>query len=396
VPGRVAFVPLRYGPGVVGGSEALSREIALGFRARGWEVEVLTSRVVDHLAWTDELPEGPSEEQGVVVRRFSSVHRPSTTGLQAQRSIQQGVLPPVDLQWSWVSWRYAMPDLFHHLLRHGAGFDAVVFSPYLFWHTIVGMPAVLPNAVVMPCLHDEAYARLDVVRHVLADPRSVWFLSEPEHELAHRLGPVAEHHLVTGAGVAVPPRYDPESFRAAHHLDRPFVLYAGRRETDKGWDWLLDVFSWSCAHGNETVDLVTIGAGEVLPPRGLEGRVIDLGFVTEQQRNDAFAAALAYVQPSRMESFSRTVMESWLAGTPVLVVEGSEVVQWHCRRSGGGLTFSDGPSLAASISDLARQPARAQALAEAGREYVLAQYSWPVVLDRMEADLDALCGGTPG
>jgi len=66
------------------------------------------------------------------------------------------------------------------------------------------------------------------------------------------------------------------------------------------------------------------------------------------------------------------------------------VVQWHCRRSGGGVAFSDGPSLATAIADLAGDPAGARAMAEAGRRYVLADYSWPVVLDRMEGDLDLL------
>jgi glycosyltransferase involved in cell wall biosynthesis len=390
MPGRVAFVPLRYGPEVVGGSETQMREFATGLAARGWEVEVFTSRVVDHQAWSDELPEGAVEVDGLTVRRFTSVHRYSPSGLRAQRSIQAGVVPPIDDQWSWVGWRYAMPDLFHHLLRHGDYFDAVVFSPYLFWHTIVGVSAVPDNAVVMPCLHDETYARLDVVRHVLSSARSVWFQSEPEHALAHSLGPVSPHHVLTGNAMSVPDRYDPEGFCARHGITRPFLLYAGRREREKGWDWLLDTFAGSVAYGNDSVDLVTMGAGGVTAPKGMEGRVIDFGFVTDEERNDAFAAALAYVQPSRMESFSRTVMEAWLAGTPVLVVEGSAAVEWHMQRCGGGWSFHDSASLAGAVSRLAGDPAGASALADAGRRYVLEQYAAPVVIDRIEADLTYL------
>jgi glycosyltransferase involved in cell wall biosynthesis len=369
------------------------REFATGLAARGWEVEVLTSRVVDHQAWSDELPEGATEVDGLTVRRFTSVHHHSPAGFRAQRSIQAGVVPPIDDQWSWVGWRYSIPDLFHHLLRYGHTFDAVVFSPYLFWHTIVGVSAVPDNAVVMPCLHDETYARLDVVRHVLSTPRSVWFQSEPEHQLAHRLGPVSPHHVLTGNAMSVPDAYDPDGFRARHGITRPFLLYAGRREREKGWDWLLDTFACSAAHGNDSVDLVTMGAGRVTPPRGMGGRVIDLGFVTDEERNDAFAAALAYVQPSRMESFSRTVMEAWLAGTPVLVVEGSEAVEWHMKRSGGGWSFRDSASLADAVSRLAADPAGASSLAEAGRSYVLEQYAASVVLDRIESDLDELAAG---
>ena len=71
-------------------------------------------------------------------------------------------------------------------------YDAVVLSPYLFWSTLYGAKAAPGRAIVMPCLHDESYARLVVMRPVLSDPASVRFLSEPEHQLAHRLGPAAD------------------------------------------------------------------------------------------------------------------------------------------------------------------------------------------------------------
>ena len=390
MPGRVAFVPLRYGSQIVGGSEALTREIAIGLAARSWEVEVLTTRVLDHAAMADELPEGTTEEDGLTIRRFSTVHHWSQPGLRAQRLVQDGIQPPVDDQWTWVSWRFSMPDLFHHLLRHAPEFDAVVFSPYMFWNTTACLSAVDGNAVVMPCLHDESYARMQVMRPVLSEPRSVWFLSEPEHQLAHRLGPVADRHTVTGAGVHAPASYDPDGFRARHGIRRPFVLYAGRREKDKGWGWLLETFAAAVGRGLDGVDLVTFGSGQVDAPPGIADRVIDLGFVSESDRNDAFAAALAYVQPSRMESFSRTVMEAWLARTPVLVISGSEVVEWHCQRSGGGIPFSGPDDLAAHIGRLQADPGEAARLGEAGRSYVLREYDWPVVLDRIEADLESL------
>jgi glycosyltransferase involved in cell wall biosynthesis len=393
VSGRVAFVPPRFGSKVVGGSETVTREIATGLAARGWDVEVLTTRVVDHYTWANDLPEGVSTEDGVTVRRFSTVHQVSRCGRRAQLLIQDGTMPPLDDQWTWVSWRFRVPDLFHHLLRHGDAYDALVFSPYLFWTTTACMSTVASRAVVMPCLHDESYARLEVVRPVLADPASVWFLSEPEHDLAHRLGPVAGHHTVTGAGVDVPSGYDPGGFRARHGLERPFVLYAGRREKDKGWDWLVETFAEAVRRGGlDDVDLVTIGVGEVRPAANLAGRVVDLGFLPDSERNDAFAAALAYLQPSRMESFSRTVMEAWLAGTPVLAIDGSEVVAWHCERSGGGAIFANGSQLHDHLLGLANRPDDAAGMAARGRQYVLDNYAWPVVLDRMEADLRWLAG----
>lgn len=370
------------------------REAAEGLAQRGHEVEVLTSCALDHYTYENELPEGVTRENGLTVRRFAVSRRPSRAALDAQLSIQAGQVPDLDHQVSWLGFQFSVPGLFQHLARYGGPYDAVVFSPYLSWATSVCLPLVAPRAVVLPCLHDEAYARLDVLRPVFAHPALVWFLSGPEHRLAHELGPVARHHSVTGAGVPVPKSYDPARFRQKYKLERPFLLYAGRREEGKGIAWLLEAFAGAVTEGGADIDLVMLGKGDLngpvaALPAEVRQRVVDVGFVPDEVRNDAFAAALAYVQPSTMESFSRTVLEAWLAGTPVLANAKSEVVAWHCRRSGGGLTFSDGPQLAGQIASLSGDPLMPLQMASAGRRYVLEHYSWPVVLDRMEASLAA-------
>ena len=66
------------------------------------------------------------------------------------------------------------------------------------------------------------------------------------------------------------------------------------------------------------------------------------------------------------------------------------MLRWHCDRSGGGLTFADEFELAQCLSFLAAAPDEAARLAKAGREYVLANYQWDVVLDAMEASLQEL------
>ena len=43
-PRRIAFVPPRYGPDVVGGAEAVVRQVAHGLADRGWRVEAVLPR----------------------------------------------------------------------------------------------------------------------------------------------------------------------------------------------------------------------------------------------------------------------------------------------------------------------------------------------------------------
>ncbi|HYA45020.1 MAG TPA: hypothetical protein VED59_05395, partial [Acidimicrobiales bacterium] len=199
--GRLAFVTPRFGREIVGGAEAVSRDVALGLVARGWVAEVLTTCATNPYTWANDLPPGETVEDGLRVRRFVNVLE--TSASKAHRvhgRIYAGEVPTLDDQVTWLNALFRTPLLFEALLREGHSFDAVVFAPYLFWTTTVCMPVVAKHAIVMPCLHDEVYARLDVMRHVLSVPASIWFLSGPEHELAHQLGPVSPHHSVIGSG----------------------------------------------------------------------------------------------------------------------------------------------------------------------------------------------------
>ncbi|HEX4979258.1 MAG TPA: glycosyltransferase family 4 protein [Acidimicrobiales bacterium] len=392
--GRVAFVPTRYGEGVIGGSEAVLREAAHGFAGRGWEVDVLTTTARSHFSWESEFDAGCENDGGLRVHRFDALHDgPRAERDAIERRIQLGLPVDRDEQDTWLHGNVRVPGLFHHLVEHRHDYDAVVLSPYLFWTTAVGWCVAPERTVVMPCLHDEHYAYLDVFRPVLTEVAQLWFLAEPEHELAHRL--VGAHdlspHRTTGAGIVVPSRYDAAGFRSRHGLgDRPFVLYAGRREHGKGWPHLLGAFAKAVLEHGADLDLVTPGVGPVDAPAPIAHRVHDLGFLSPDELADAFAAANAYVQPSTNESFSRTVMEAWLAGTGVIANGGSDVVAWHCRRSGAGVVYSEPEELVQALVLVARDPDLLRPLAGAGRQYVLDEYGMDVVLDRMEAGLEEL------
>ena len=387
----IALVAPRYGDDVVGGSEAVMRDAGRGLAARGWEVDVLTTCARSHYTWENEYPPGVEHVDGVALHRFPTV-RPAVSRDREllERRIQVGLPLTPDEELTWVNELFRVPDLYHHLLAHHRRYRAIVLSPYLFWTTVVGATVDPARTIVMPCLHDEPYARLGLMRSVVGGAAKGWFLSEPERDLAGRLGLLPESHDLTGAGVDVPDGYDPDGFRGRHGLTRRFVLYAGRREGGKGWDDLLAAFAEAVLVDGLGLDLVTIGVGPVAVPPGLEGRVHDLGFLDVAELPHAFAAAAAYAQPSRNESFSRTIMEAWLAGSFVIANGESDVVAWHCERSGAGIVWHDRDELLAALELVDQAPATTAALAAGGRPYVLEHYTWPAVLDRMEASLESM------
>ncbi len=389
--GKLAFVTPRYGPGVVGGSEAVSREAAHGFAARGYEVDVLTTCAMDHYTWANQFDPGVARDGDVTVRRFPTVAgRDLARWVELQERLLAG--KPLDEaeELSWVNGRFRVPELYLHLSASARDYDAIVFSPYLFWSTLYCVGIAPERTVLMPCLHDEAYARLRLVRAALSGAAALWFLSEPEHQLGHRLAALPPHHFLVGAAVEVPERYDTTGFRERFGIERPYVLYAGRREDGKGWRQVLGAFGAAVLRHRVPFDLVTIGVGDPDVPAALEQRVTDLGYLDPAEVPNAFAGAVAYLQPSANESFSRTIMEAWLGGTLVIASSASDVVTWHCERSGSGLLYGDELELGECLRFVAEAPKLAEELARGGREYVLANYTWPHVLDAMERSLEVL------
>lgn len=386
---RVAFVPARYGPEIVGGAEIVLAHMARGLLERGWEAEILTTCALNHHTWENELPAGVGDDNGLLVRRFPVDNRVSPTRGELEARVMAGHRLTYAEQSEWMNGGMRSPELYHYILDHAQDYRAMVFAPYPFWVTFACSQIDPSRSVLMSCLHDEPYVYLDLFTPMLSGVAGLLMLSEPEHDLGHKVNASLAPHRVTGCGVEIPASYQPQEFTARYGITRPYLFYAGRREGAKGWEDLLDAFDDAVRRRPDLpFALVTCGGGEVNPPEGIADRVIDVGFLSESERDSAYAGAAAYVQPSRYESFSRTIMEAWLAGVPVIANGGSSVVAWHCERSGAGLLYNDPLEFEQCLAALADAPEAMRELAAKGRAYVLEHYQWDTVLDAVEECLN--------
>jgi glycosyltransferase involved in cell wall biosynthesis len=321
------------------------------------------------------------------VRRFPAVVTGDPQRGRLEHAILSGASLSIGDQQRWINSGMRCPELFHYLLDRAQDYRAIVFTPYPNWITFACSQVAPERSLLWTCLHDEPYAYLDVFQPVFTGVAGLLFQTPPEHELAHRLISRPAPHSVVGCGVEVAERYDPEGFRRRHGIEGRFLLYAGRREGAKGWETLLEQFAGATVRRDLPFKLVTMGAGEVRPPASIADRVVDVGFLPDDERDSAFAAADAYLQPSSWEAFSRTVMEAWLAGTPVIANGASAVVRYHCESSGAGLLYEDEAEFEECLAFLADAPGAACELASRGRQYVLDNYQWDAVLDRVELAL---------
>ena len=389
VPGRRAracFVTPWYGKGIPGGAEAEARHTARNLAAAGVEVTVLTTCLGGLGAdWDRErFPAGETREGGVRVVRFPTARRDRDRFNWLNARVMAGTSLSASEEQEFFENMAHSPALLRHLAAHPEE-GPFFFIPYLFTTSVLG-PLIHPaRSVIIPCLHDEGYARMKAVRRAFESARAVVFHVQAERDLAASLYDFSHNEpLILGEGIDTNWSADPGRFRRTYGIEGPFILYAGRKDAGKNLPLLLQYFlQYRVDRGGAGgLKLVLIGALPAdIPPGGREA-VIDLGFVDPQDKCDAYAAAAVFVQPSVMESFSIVIMEAWLAGTPVLVHSGCAVTRGTSRPPPAVCTS---PTTRTSRSAwTACSPARssARSLAAAGRAYVLANYSWPLVTDR--------------
>ncbi len=395
----LAFVVPRIFEGIAGGVETLVGELSRRLAGAGHRVEIFTTCAKDHRTWANEFPEGPSQEFGVTVRRFPVDRRNLDVWIPRQIAISKGERLSLDDQILWLDHGVNSRAMYEAIVRAAPGFDALFFAPYLFSTTIYGSLLVPEKSYLIPCLHNESYAYVDVVKSMFKKTAGSMFNSAAEMELARSL-----YGNIKGAEVGM--GFVPHAEAAVHELrpffkdNKPYILYLGRKETGKNVQVLIDYFIQAKDAGlwQEDVQLVIAGGGsfdDLHRPRAkTRSDIIDIAHVSEEEKRRLVRHALVLCQPSTNESFSIVLMEAWLLDVPVLVHGECAVTKDAVRKSGGGLYFENAGDFAAIMSTLLADSELRATLAKSGGDFVKDYYAWDAVLARFTDFMTEMQGGS--
>lgn len=374
---KLAFVIPWFGFDIPGGAESVCRSTALQLHEHGVPVEILTTCIKELRSdWGRNYhPPGVEISHGIPIRRFPVEPRDEGEFARLNQRLLAGLPITSDEERVFIREMLRCDDLFEYLREHQDQY-VYAFLPYLFATTYWGTLACPERAILIPCLHDESYAHLGIYRDVFETARGVILHSPRERELCQRLFPMRPGAAVlVGGGVQTDFEANGPRFKKKYALDR-YLLYAGRKDKEKNVPLLVEYFQfYKEAYGTD-LKLVLIGDGTVSIPEECAEEILDLGFVSAQDKYDAYAGALALCQPSLNESFSLVLMEAWSARTPALVHEGCAVTHDHCLASSGGLYFSSAEDFAGCLDFLLDHPSLARRLGENGQRYVAANFSW--------------------
>ena len=386
----IAFVCPRFAEGdTVGGAETLLKQLAVRAATAGHRVSFLTTCARNHFTWENARPAGVENIDGMRVTFFPvNEDRDTDTFLRIQDRISRGRRVAREDQELWLANSVNSREMIAHLGHHGNEYDSIVVGPYLFGLCVAAARMQPDKTLLVPCLHDEPFAALDVFRDWFPAMRGILFNSEPERDLGCRLYCLdKERTAVVGMGID-PFITNADRFRRKFGIDGPYLIYSGRREPLKGTPLLLDYLTAFRARTGKDIKLVLTGSGPVDAPAEILPHVSDLGFVSEQDKHDAMAGAVAFCHPSVNESLGIVLLEAWMAGTCALVHSAGQVLTHHCRMSSGGLWFGNYPEFEGGLDRLLAEPDLGRMLGEQGRQYVRQEYSWERIEGKLLEALD--------
>ena len=218
-------------------------------------------------------------------------------------------------------------------------------------------------------------------------PQRFVFSTPEEREFLHRRFPTTTlEGEVIGVGIDIPGTPLARRFMGRFGITNHYVLYLGRIDEAKNCHALIAYFDHFKQHiDREGSDLILLLLGREAMPIPTRPWMRHLGFVDEQTKFDALAGCEALIMPSQLESLSLVLLESWAVGKPVLVNEASDVLVGQCRRSQGGLWFSDRDEFGVALSKIVYDVGAV--LGRNGKRFVAERYTWPAVIDAYQRTL---------
>ena len=395
---NICHVAPIYLPGILPGCSKYLQDVSEVLAKRGHRVTVLTANAVTGRGWVDPFfgeYSSIKEEtiNGVRVKRLKT-HWQITSTMHLLRKVANGFFPrSIGNIVSLLSAGPYLPKLKEEFQKERYEVIHVTAFPFaLVWLVRKACQSLGKPFVCTPLIHFEDPSHSNpLLWKALDDAASVIACSNYEREGMIRKGidPSRIHVIPMGIDLDEWANSDGERFREKYRLKgKKIILFAGTKGYNKGAIHLLRAVE---KIRRERDDLILVSMGlpteEWWRQRGLlsQAHLLDLGYVTEEEKRDAFDACDLFVMPSRYDSFGIVYLEAWRRGKAVIgarVGAIPEVIEEG--RDGLLVEFGNVDQLASFVLYLLNSPDLCREMGERGREKVFKKFNWGKTLPLIE------------
>ena len=388
----------RYRP-TIGGSEQYMIDISEHLAARGHDVTIFTSKALSSDTWKNALPK-KDVINAVKVERFGSMPRsklvwdimhygyssyPLGMGITAQAAIFLGNGP---MSPSWALSQFTRKNDFEVVHTTALPYSHVL---YAYWFARRNK---IPF-VITPFVHIEQKNIFEIkyLFDVIRKADTVISATDYEKRYLESHGVESSRIYTVGLGIDLQElsMHGNTPFKSSIGLKEKeeYILFLGRKEYYKGIDVLIKAFN-SIKAEYPWLFLLLAGPKTDHSEKLMQGlddkdRIIELGVISEREKNDALGSACFSVLPSVHESFGIVFIESWAKGKSVIGARSGAIVD-VIDENRTGLLFSPGDSddLALKLKQLIDSPDLRNGLGSLGRIVVEQRYTKKKITDKVE------------
>ena len=374
---KLAVVVQRYAADINGGAELHARYIAERL-ARHAEVEVVTTCARDYVTWQNEFTPGEEIVNGLKVRRFPVDHprSPERFGALSTTVFTRTHSVHDELRWLEAEGP-ASRALISHLTAVADTTDFFLFFSYRYYHAYHGVRRVPSKAILVPTAERDPAMGLSIFQPVFRAARALMYNSLEERAMIDHVSQRKGPGVVVGVGSDIPERVQPWRFKKKFGIRRPFAIYVGRIDENKGCPELFSHFQRYAVMYPQGLDLILIGSS-VLPVPS-HPRIRHLGYLPDADKFDGLAAADLLIMPSKFESLSMVALEAWALGKPVLANGACDVLKGQVIRSNAGLYYESFEEFAEALYLLEASGPLGGLLGRHGRDFFRRHYAWSVI-----------------
>lgn len=413
---KIAIVIQRFGEEINGGAELHARMLAQRLVAY-FDVDILTTCALDYYSWANHFPEGESRDGDIVIKRFLVASQRKKWLFDFFHTVVSKIAHWEKPQISWkqlLGFRYRFgiyfwlhlyrktiiffynrllrtliekiwmrlqgpwcTDLSVYLKENIDEYSVVIFYTYHYATSFTNLPYAPKKSILVPCAHEEL-ALYQLFWNALCEQVSaIVYLTEEEKRVFLRRFPDCKRkpHTVVGSGIEV------MNFKKATPIEnlkkKKFVLYLGRIDPSKGCSDLFTFYQTYNKQYDSEVYLVLAGKQEMPIPK--TENIINLGFVSIEQKTWLLENCLVLIMPSYFESLSLVILEAWSKSKPVLVNGHCEVLAGQVKRSNGGLIYRNKKRFIYQLHRLLSNQKTRNGFGMSGKKYYLKKYQWDVI-----------------